>query len=359
MANLIETPEWTAGIYQLEQDDLVLGGPDGIDNVQAKQLSNRTFWLKQQVESAQGDMVTHVAAVDPHPQYATDADLAAAVAALVNSSPATLDTLAEIATALSNDPNFATTITNALALKAPLASPALTGTPNAPTPAQFDSSQKLANTEFIKRQGLQFANYYAVSAATVLTAADAGKAITVNGSSTFSITLPSASGLPSGAMISLGSTASVGISVQRYGTDLIYPAQSGGITSFVILPGDNVILTSNGAGAWAVVSGSAMLPYSGLFGSNLASSGYQKLPSGLIIQWGTTTSSSASAGVSTAFPIAFPNSCLSVAFGISSSSTGLMSALESKNANAFVSSMYSGNTTRAAGVISFYIAVGA
>lgn len=43
----------------------------------------------------------------------------AAIAALVNSSPAALDTLSELATALGNDPNFATTITNALAGKAP------------------------------------------------------------------------------------------------------------------------------------------------------------------------------------------------------------------------------------------------
>lgn len=41
----------------------------------------------------------------------------AAMAALVASSPAALDTLNELATALGNDPNFATTITNALAGK--------------------------------------------------------------------------------------------------------------------------------------------------------------------------------------------------------------------------------------------------
>jgi hypothetical protein len=40
------------------------------------------------------------------------------IANLVASSPATLDTLNELATALGNDPNFATTITNALAGKA-------------------------------------------------------------------------------------------------------------------------------------------------------------------------------------------------------------------------------------------------
>jgi phage-related tail fiber protein len=49
-----------------------------------------------------------------------------AIASLVNSSPAALDTLKELADALGNDPNFATTMTNALASKANKAS-TLTG----------------------------------------------------------------------------------------------------------------------------------------------------------------------------------------------------------------------------------------
>lgn len=48
---------------------------------------------------------------------ASQADIDAAVAALVDSSPATLDTLNELAAALGDDANFATTVTNALAAK--------------------------------------------------------------------------------------------------------------------------------------------------------------------------------------------------------------------------------------------------
>jgi hypothetical protein len=59
---------------------------------------------------------------------ARTSDVSAAVAALVNSSPASLDTLAELAQALNNDASFATTVTNSLAAKAPLASPTFTGT---------------------------------------------------------------------------------------------------------------------------------------------------------------------------------------------------------------------------------------
>lgn len=50
-------------------------------------------------------------------QYATTAFVAAAIAALLNSAPGALDTLDELAAALGDDPNFATTVTNALAGK--------------------------------------------------------------------------------------------------------------------------------------------------------------------------------------------------------------------------------------------------
>ena len=67
-------------------------------------------------------------------QIANTAFVSTAVSNLVASSPAALDTLNELATALGNDANFATTITNALSLKAPLISPSFTA-PNLGTPS--------------------------------------------------------------------------------------------------------------------------------------------------------------------------------------------------------------------------------
>ncbi|EET9989120.1 phage tail protein [Escherichia coli] len=143
MANLPETPQWEDGIYQIEVSDPVLGGPDGISNRQAKQLASRTSYLKQKVEKSGTDLAAHIAAVDPHTQYATKASptftgtptaptpangdnskklattefVAKALAALAGSAPETLDTLKELADALGNDPNFATTVLNKLAEK--------------------------------------------------------------------------------------------------------------------------------------------------------------------------------------------------------------------------------------------------
>ena len=60
-------------------------------------------------------------------QIATTAYVRSEISALVASAPGTLDTLNELAAALGNDAAFSTTVTNSLALKAPLASPSFTG----------------------------------------------------------------------------------------------------------------------------------------------------------------------------------------------------------------------------------------
>ena len=65
-------------------------------------------------------------------QVATTAFVQQELAALVDSAPATLDTLNELAAALGDDANFSTTVTDSLALKAPLASPTFTGTVTLP-----------------------------------------------------------------------------------------------------------------------------------------------------------------------------------------------------------------------------------
>lgn len=66
-------------------------------------------------------------------QLATTAFVRAEVANLVASAPSTLDTLDELAAALGDDANFATTTATAIGLKANIASPSFTGTPTLPT----------------------------------------------------------------------------------------------------------------------------------------------------------------------------------------------------------------------------------
>ncbi|WP_097476148.1 phage tail protein [Escherichia coli] len=138
-----------------------------------KYVDDKVLELKLYVDD---QMRNHIAAQDPHTQYAqkhnptftgepkaptpaagnnttriaTTEFVQAAITALINGAPATLDTLKEIAAAINNDPKFSTTINNALALKAPLSSPALTGTPTAPTAAQSVNNTQIATTAFVK-----------------------------------------------------------------------------------------------------------------------------------------------------------------------------------------------------------------
>jgi hypothetical protein len=60
-------------------------------------------------------------------QIATTAYVQTEIADLVNSAPAALDTLNELAASLGNDANFATTVTNSLATKLPLAGGTMSG----------------------------------------------------------------------------------------------------------------------------------------------------------------------------------------------------------------------------------------
>lgn len=87
----------------------------------------------------------------------TTAFVRTAIANLVNGSPAALDTLKELADALGDDPNFATTMTNQLSLKAPLASPALTGIPTVPTASVNTNTTQAASTAFVLGQASQVA----------------------------------------------------------------------------------------------------------------------------------------------------------------------------------------------------------
>ena len=60
--------------------------------------------------------------------YATETFVNTAISNLVDAAPTTLNTLNELAAALGDDANYATTISTALGLKAPIESPTFTGT---------------------------------------------------------------------------------------------------------------------------------------------------------------------------------------------------------------------------------------
>ncbi|EPD2452992.1 TPA: phage tail protein [Escherichia coli] len=197
-----------------------------------KYVDDKVLELKLYVDD---QMRNHIAAQDPHTQYAqkhnptftgepkaptpaagnnttriaTTAFVQAAITALINGAPDTLDTLKEIAAAINNDPKFSTTINNALSGKQPL-------------------DETLTHLSGKDVAGLL-------------------------------------------AYLGLGEAAK-----RNVGT------------------------------------GANQIPDMGSFTLSVSGTGYQKLPSGFILQWGSIGAPGIAQDVVTHFPIAFPNRCLRV-----------------------------------------------
>ena len=197
-----------------------------------KYVDDKVLELKVYVDD---QMAKHLAAPDPHSQYApkesptftgtpkaptpaagnnttqvaTTAFVQAALTALINGAPATLDTLKELAAAINNDPKFSTTINNALSGKQPL-------------------DETLTHLSGKDVAGLL-------------------------------------------AYLGLGEAAK-----RNVGT------------------------------------GANQIPDMGSFTLSVSGTGYQKLPSGFILQWGSIGAPGIAQDVVTHFPIAFPNRCLRV-----------------------------------------------
>jgi hypothetical protein len=176
------------------------------------------------------------------------------------------------------------------------------------TPAQFDNDTSLATTAFVQRALGSLSGFSTVNANTTLTAAHAGRGVYLSAAAV--ATLPLANTVPAGTLIYFSSLTSGAPSVARQSTDTIAAASgSSALTSMALLDGEDLILESNGNNQWVAIGGSARLKYAGGFGASLGDSGYQKLPSGLIIQWGTGTTN-ASGLATVTWPIAFPTAVL-------------------------------------------------
>lgn len=134
MGKITEQQQWEEDIYLIEKQDKVLGGELGVINIQAKQLANRTKYLKGQVDTINQDRTGYAPKASPaftgvptaptanqntnNTQIATTEFVKTAIAALVGSAPAALDTLEELARALAGDANLKATLLAEIGKKA-------------------------------------------------------------------------------------------------------------------------------------------------------------------------------------------------------------------------------------------------
>lgn len=130
------------------------------------------------------------------------------------------------------------------------------------TAPQFDSSKKLATTEWVRRQGKQYSGVIRVGDSGVIDASAAGTLIMLFGAANSLVRLPSVVGLPIGSTFTFLSYNTASAEVARVNTDVIfgaYPGQAVSVTSMVMLYGDTLELTlvnnTSGSGTWYVSGG--------------------------------------------------------------------------------------------------------
>lgn len=169
-----------------------------------------------------------------------------------------------------------------------------------------------------------------------LTAAQTGSLVELNAASAATVTLPTPVGLTGQGYqflnygsatwtLAAASGAFVGSGVNSTTVSLSFIQNA-----YVVSDGVNWVVLGLSSGA-----------------SSLAASGYQKLPSGLIIQWGTLTTST-TADVTTPFPIAFTSAVYSVVGTVASGAVSNAFLTNGVTLASFLSSNYSSANARTA-----------
>ena len=192
------------------------------------------------------------------------------------------------------------------------------------TPAQGDLTQLRQSLDRLYGGGLR-----TVVANTTLTADDAGLVLVDATGGPRTITLPAANAMNARPMlfrvVKIDVSANA-VTVQRAGMDTIEGAAS------IVINGQwaSATLISNGVNAWirtpgfataaevdaGVLANLAVTPAGlGIATRLFSASGYQRLPGGLILQWGQVTlpvSGGNTSSVAATFPLSFPNVCRTV-----------------------------------------------
>ncbi|QYM96151.1 phage tail protein [Dickeya ananatis] len=171
---------------------------------------------------------------------------------------------------------------------APIASPALTGAPTAPTASFGVTTTQIATMAALQAAKGAIASVHSVSSSNALTASAAGALVYMTGGATFTTALPGGSTVALGQTIRLINYSTVAQTIASAGSDIIYGgAVAGSVSSISLPPGAGIELISRGNGEWDVIGGSLSIQYAS--GLTLVSPALSGAPTAPTAASGTNT----------------------------------------------------------------------
>lgn len=193
----------------------------------------------------------------------------------------------------------------------------------------------IERTNFLAAQmaGLQngagYRGFSAISASQTLTAADMGRCLAFTGTSAATVTLPALSAVPDGSAIEIINTGTANLTVQRAGSDQLDAGTTLSAT-IVVPPGQSIkLLRVPSLAHWQMLGLTAQAQNASMQAS-IGAAGWQRLPTGLILQWGSTMAGLSGAniysGYNVTLPIAFPTAARAAFASVAAPVTNMIMA---------------------------------
>lgn len=193
------------------------------------------------------------------------------------------------------------------------------------TAAQFSSSSStVASTQFVKRSGVSYSGITEAGVGGSMDNSQVGGILRITSATGVTVVTPPVAPVDDGATVTVLNAGVGSVTLNPAASSTIVDVIGNTVTP-VVRQGESIVLTKTGT-SWRVTGGTYATSSLPSFAASLTANGYQKLPSGMILQWATAASIAAGGTGSVTLPLAFPTGAL---FAIANTSASAGSATPS------------------------------
>lgn len=174
-------------------------------------------------------------------------------------------------------------------------------------PVQFDRTLKLATTGFVQQALGNHQDIVVCLQNTTISPAAAGSAVMLFGLTAYTVDFPNPADMPQGARFKAICTNPAGVTITCARPNSFMSPDGNYANTFIVGMGDVIEFIKIDL-TWTI-NGTATTFTSPQFKAQLTQNGWQRLPSGLILQWGTIFATS---DAIISYPIVFPTGVLQI-----------------------------------------------